>query len=303
MFTPPRPVRAFKTLQAINDALESDQGALFRKYLGEEMAQAKDPFREASFSFRTHLGASIVGRDCARALWYSFRWASSVRHQGRILRLFNRGHLEEPRFVALLRMIGCKVWSKDDLGNQFKVIAHNNHFGGSLDGVGVGIPDNPGNPMLLEFKTHNDKNFAKLQANGVRSAKYEHFVQTQCYMGGYQLTQALYLATNKNDDDLYGEIINFDKEIFEASMDRAGKIIFADVPPPKINESPGWYTCKVCDFRVICHQNGMPERNCRTCVHVKPGDNGNWTCTRHNVSLTEASQLAGCPDYRWNPAI
>ena len=26
--------------------------------------------------FRDHLGASIIGKSCARALWYDFRWVT-----------------------------------------------------------------------------------------------------------------------------------------------------------------------------------------------------------------------------------
>ena len=36
--------------------------------------------------FRDHLGASIIGKSCARALWYDFRWITPARHSGRLLR-------------------------------------------------------------------------------------------------------------------------------------------------------------------------------------------------------------------------
>jgi hypothetical protein len=220
-----------------------------------------------------------------------------------MIRLFNRGHLEEPRFIALLKMIGCQVWNKDDQGKQFKISDHGGHFGGSIDGVGVGIPDEPETPMLLEFKTHSDKNFGKVSNEGVRSAKFEHFVQMISYMGGYQLTKGLYLAVNKDNDDLYGEIVGFDQEQYNRFNDRALRIITSEDPPAKINESPGWYTCKFCDFRGVCHNNAEASRNCRTCIHSTLGDNGTWICTRHNVSLSEQAQLAGCPDYRWRPKL
>ena len=40
--------------------------------------------------FREHLGASLIGKSCERALWYDFRWATRSRHDGRILRLHGR---------------------------------------------------------------------------------------------------------------------------------------------------------------------------------------------------------------------
>jgi hypothetical protein len=44
-----------------------------------------------------------------RELWYSFRWATNTQHDGRILRLFNRGHKEEFAFVENLQQIGIEV--------------------------------------------------------------------------------------------------------------------------------------------------------------------------------------------------
>lgn len=58
---------------------------------------------------RGHLGGSLIGRKCERELWYSFRWATKPEHNGRSLRLFDRGHREEYRFVNFLEDIGCEV--------------------------------------------------------------------------------------------------------------------------------------------------------------------------------------------------
>lgn len=46
--------------------------------------------------FRDHLGASLIGKSCARALWYDFRWATPARHTGRILRLFEPASWKRP---------------------------------------------------------------------------------------------------------------------------------------------------------------------------------------------------------------
>lgn len=62
---------------------------------------------------RTHLGASLIGRDCKRYLWYVFRWCKHVKHDGRKQRLFNRGHREEARFIEWLEGIGFKIWFED----------------------------------------------------------------------------------------------------------------------------------------------------------------------------------------------
>ena len=47
--------------------------------------------------FREHLGASLIGKSCERALWFDFRWATVSRHEGRILRLFETGQRQGRR--------------------------------------------------------------------------------------------------------------------------------------------------------------------------------------------------------------
>lgn len=58
---------------------------------------------------RTHLGASLIGRECSRYLWYVFRWVKAAKFDGRMQRLFQRGHREEAQFIAMLEGIGATV--------------------------------------------------------------------------------------------------------------------------------------------------------------------------------------------------
>ena len=130
--------------------------------------------REAIFSayeadtrdgFRTHLGASLIGKECERALWYDFRWATKAKFPGRVLRLFETGNREEDRLVGNLRRTGATVLELDpETGRQFRVQAHGGHFGGSLDGVAINLLEAPKTWHVLEFKTHSNKSFNDLAA-------------------------------------------------------------------------------------------------------------------------------------------
>jgi len=296
---------ATKTLQKINDILIKDQGASFRGFLEKLMPHAGDAYSTDETPFRKHLGASLIGRKCSRELWYSFRWARLVRHEGRMVRLFNRGHLEEPRFVAMLLAIGCQVWQFDQNNKQWRISDVFGHFGGSLDGVALNIPDIPNEPCLTEFKTHSDKSFSNLVKAGVKIAKPEHYVQMQIYMRKMKLNYALYLAVNKNNDDIYGEIINVEIEIGDRYLDRAKFIILEQKVPEKISNNPSWYECAFCDYKPICHGKDVPATNCRTCafstVHISGG--GSWFCTKNSEFLTPEQQLNGCPQYKLNQEI
>lgn len=288
---------AVKTLHAINQMLEADQGATYRGWLGKVMPHIGDAYSTKADPFRPHLGASGLGDECARKVWYGFRWATRPHFEGRMLRLFNRGHLEEGRFIALLLAIGVTVYQQDENGKQFRISFAEGHAGGSGDGVAVGIPDLPsGTAALLEFKTHSEKSFASLQKEGVRSAKFEHYVQMNLYMRKMGLAVALYAAVNKNTDEIYMELIALDVEIADRFLERGEKIVWLESPPPKLNESPGYFKCRMCDHRPLCHLNGNPDHNCRTCAYSEPRPGKVWFC-RNPVAPTELTvneQFKGC---------
>ncbi len=263
--------------------------------------------------FRAHLGASVIGKPCARALWYDFHWTLAQKHEAKLLRLFKRGQDEEARFVGYLRDAGMTIWEKDENGKQFRVGDCEGHFGGSLDGVGRGCPDLPADePFLLEFKTHGEKSFKKLTEDGLLSSKWAHYVQMQIYMGKMGFSHGLYCAVNKNTDELYFELVAFNDAEYQRGLKRAQTIIFSVRPPERLSESPSYMECKFCHLHDLCHFGGVtPERNCRTCRFSKVGGDGLWVCGHPTLGkarpdkgwLDEAAQRAGCDHYQPNPLL
>lgn len=292
-------ILAEKTKALIEQCQEADQLASFRLFLKKVLPHINDAYEGIQKNpFRKHLGASVIGKSCERATWYSFRWFKKPAFSGRMLRLFNRGHLEEGRFISSLLSIGITIYQQDENGKQYRISDAGGHFGGSGDGVAIGIPDLPaGLPCLLEFKTHSDKYFKELEKKGVKEAKFEHYVQMNVYLKKMGLTVALYGAVNKDTDEYYFEIIYLDELIADMYINKAKKLVFMQTPPKKINPSPGWYECKFCDYNRICHFNIEGEKNCRTCYYSRPEQDGSWTCNEPNRlgnPLTEDEQLAGC---------
>ena len=245
---------------------------------------------------RPHLGASIIGRKCERELWYTFHWCTDKMHGGRLLRLFRRGQNEEEIFVSDLESIGCEVYDVDPMtGEQFRISDCNGHFGGSLDGLGKGIPEAPDKPHVLEFKTHGDKSFKKLVKEGVEKSKPEHLAQMQIYMYKKNIDRALYMAVNKNDDSLYVERFKLKKKVAKELIEKASRIIASDKPPAGISKDPSWFECKFCDHSDVCHTETLPAVNCRTCVYAEPVEDAKWTCHKWNKIIPgHEEQLAGC---------
>lgn len=275
-------MKAEKTLAAINAKLEQNQEKKHRK----------------------HLGASVLGNKCSRQIYYSFRWFFKELFEGQMLRLFDRGHLEENRFMGWLEMIGCKTWPTDpSTGKQWRISFGDGHGGGSCDGVAIGSPDLPSNtPFLCEFKTHNRKSFESLQKEGLCQSKPEHFAQTQIYTVKLGLPVGIYWAVNKDDDNLHPEIIQPNPQFVATLIDKGERIIWTRKPPAKIAKSPGhWYCKNFCRFTDICHNGTMPEKNCRTCQFSAPVAGGEWFCERYSCKLTFENQTSGCAD--WVPIL
>jgi len=314
---------AYKTLAAVEAAFQADQGARYRGILRELMPLAEDAYNDKEEDFRNHLGASLIGSECDREIWYSWHWAIKPRFTGQELRLFNRGHLEEPRMLALMKMLGIEIWFQDANGKQFRIHGYRGHYGGGMDGVVRGIPELPNIAILGEFKTHNLKSFTALAGapktwrlhledptknpflgQGVKTSKWSHYVQMQEYMAYNNLTHALYCAVCKDTDDVYMEVVEYDGFAHRRTEARVISIVDSPKPPVKINDSPAYFYCKhMCDYVGVCHKKEVPERNCRTCVHVSVADGGKWVCERFNEELSPLEQRAGCDFYLLLPSF
>lgn len=299
-------IRATQLENAIEAAIAADQGASYRGFLGQVIMDSPDAFRNEPESFRSHMGASLMGGKCGRAIWYSFRWATKSNFPGRVMRLFNRGHLEEPRFIAALMCIGVTLFQVDSNGKQYRISGSAGHYGGSGDGVGVNVPGLPATTYALtEFKTHNEASFKKLVSEGVRSSKFEHFVQCQQYMRKMGLPVSLYMAVNKNNDEIYAEFVELDVEMADTYIERADKIIWMQRAPTRLGNppSPGNYDCKWCDHKPVCFLKAKPAVNCRTCVNAQPMDTGDavWRCNLYNADIPKPVQLQGCESWTQHP--
>lgn len=293
--------------------------------------------------FRDHLGGSMIGEKCERKLVYSFRWAKAPAFSGRILRLFNRGHLEEFRFVSYLRRVGAQVEefserlmyhpesdsyftepydqpeptdvTADDVSDdpkhvdrataqgitrkQWRILDVDGHFGGSLDGKAYGVPGMPDleEKILTEFKTHNTKSFVELSNKGVAEAKPIHYVQMQIYMHKTGIKRALYMAVNKNDDDLYCEWVEYDPAMGPPLLEKAARVIHAKKLPKRIGSNASWFDCKWCDYKTVCHFNEPMLRHCRSCAHSTPVAEGKWRCDLWQSIIPVDSIPLGCDSY------
>lgn len=298
---------AEKTLKAISDALNADKCGQFRKNLQVLLPKMEDAYRGTESKFRSHQGASGIGVDCPRQVQLRWKWVAQASFDERMLRLFNRGHLEEARFLAMLMCIpNVQLWYETDEGGQFKFSDFGGHYGSALDGIMVNCPDlEPGVPCYTEFKTAGSKAFAKIKANGCQAEKHEHYVQMNQCMEYYQLPYSLYMVVNKDTDELYAEIIAYDADNAATYKQRAEQVIFTTEALTRISNQVTFWKCKFCDVKSVCHGNKAPEINCRTCIHWSAKREGGYSCNRgHNEIVSDKTAcFDGCGDHVYDPTL
>lgn len=272
------------------------------RYTSEAMLKAVDTQIENANTegYRSHLGASVVGNECLRYLFYHFRWMHKETYDARMLRLFAVGHGLEVRVRHWLKTIGFQfIDGLDETNNQLKFSDLNGHFGGSVDGVFIAPDWGITEPTGLECKTSGTGSpFNNLGKRGMRETKTQHFIQNSVYGKGLNFKNILYVCENKNDSDWYFELIPLDLEVAQDAYKKAHFVIFdAKEPPKKINEKRNFYLCGMCSMQGICHDGISTDVNCRSCRNARPVENAGWFCDHWQQLIPPDAILAACPQH------
>ncbi len=243
------------------------------------------------------LGSSFIGTECIRQIWLEWRGFSRESFSGRMLRLFDTGHQQEARIVADLRRAGFAVWDKRDDGKQFEFTDETGHFVTKMDGVIKGVPEAEKTAHALEIKSHNKDSFAALLKKSVEYSKPEHYAQVQITMSLSKLPRTLYVAVNKDNEQLYVERVKEDKPYQEKLKTKIIKLTEARMRPAGISDDASSFGCKFCGMKEVCTRKVEPLRHCRTCRMCSPGAEGKWVCELNNYTLSIDQQRLGCEHY------
>lgn len=246
--------------------------------------------------YRTHLGASVIGRECLRYLFYHFRWMHRETYSGRELRLFQVGHNLEPRVRYWLTQIGFQfIDGYDERHTQLQFRAIKGHFGGSVDGVFIAPMWGITTPTLLECKTSGTGAGFNNLDKGLAEGKPDHYIQDSVYGKGLNINQCLYISENKNDSDWKFILTKLDDKIADEAWRKAEFIILeCQEPPKKISQKRNFFLCNMCKMQGICHDNLPTDINCRSCRNAQPIDEGQWFCRHWNSIIPPDAILKAC---------
>ncbi len=216
---------------------------------------------------RTYLGASRLGVACDRALQFEFAGAPADpgrNFDGRVLRIFEIGHVLEDLAIRWLRLAGFDLHTRTRSGGQFGFSVCAGQIQGHVDGIIMGAPHDLdlSFPMLWECKTMNAQNWRDCVKRGVSVAKPVYAAQMAIYQAymestveGISRNPALFTAINKDTQELWFELIPFDAALAQRASDRAVKIITATEHGellPRSFSDQAHFECRICAWQDRC---------------------------------------------------
>ncbi len=212
---------------------------------------------------RDYLGASRLGVSCARALQYEFAKAPvdpGRDADGRLLRIFRRGHVMEDCMVDWLRAAGFDLRTRKANGDQFGFSAAGGRLQGHIDGVIVGGPEGFTYPALWENKCLGSKSWRDLEKSGLAVAKPVYAAQVAIYQAYLELHEqpAIFTAVNADTMEIYAELVPFDAALAQRMSDRALTVISATEAGellPRAFHDPTHFECRMCAWQDRCWRN------------------------------------------------
>lgn len=215
----------------------------------------------ASEPQRDYLGASGIGEECSRKIWYGYK-GHKQHFDAKTLRRFEDGHNSEERVLKWLRMVpGIELHTHDENGNQYGFSALDGKFKGHYDGVIRGIPQSPRTWHILEVKCVAESSFkqlAKLKELSEKAAlqqwEMRYYAQAMTYCYQEKISRHLLICVTPGARDIMTVRTNADNDFAKAMEAKAKRIIDATDPPERIG-GKDYFKCKMCGFRDICHGN------------------------------------------------
>ena len=213
---------------------------------------------------RQYLGASRLGLACERALQYEYAKAP-IDHgrdpKGRMLRIFERGHVMEDCMVAWLRAAGFDLRTRKTLpdgdSEQIGFSVADGRLQGHIDGVIVGGPEGFAYPALWECKCLGNKSWSDLEKKGLAASKPIYAAQVAIYQAYLELHEhpAIFTALNADSMEIYSEAVPFDAALAQRMSDRAVKVITATEAGellPRAFCDPTHFECRMCAWQERC---------------------------------------------------
>lgn len=196
---------------------------------------------------RDYIGASGIGAECLRQIWYEFKGFEAEEVPTKTRRTWAIGKHLEGLILDWISDTGIEIqrtWP--DLEAEGMP-----YFKGHLDSVWI----KKGKAFaIIEIKTAKDASFNIFVKKGLSAWNPQYYAQIQSYMGMSGIHTAYILVLNKDNSEIFDELVEFDEIFYKQLCRKAFLIANTDSIPSRINNSPLWFQCKMCKFNKICHK-------------------------------------------------
>lgn len=210
---------------------------------------------------RNYLGGSRVGVECDRQLQFELFNAPKdpgKDFDGRILRIFERGHWVESAMVRWMRLAGVTIETHKPNGEQFGFSEYGGLFRGHCDGIITDGPEAFGPfSRLWECKGLKTSKWAEVVKNGLKATFPIYYAQVQIYMDRFalQTNPALFTAVNSDTMEIYWESVTFAPMALEQLDAKAKRVLQACLAGellPRVRQDPNYFSCKWCSWNKRC---------------------------------------------------
>ncbi len=219
---------------------------------------------------RTYLGASAIGEDCYRLIWYNTNGLHPDYYpSAQIVRRFQMGHLMEEVTAKLFKGAGYNLLTTNEWSTQFGFEDLDGKIQGHLDGIFFSSNESilqHNIPIFWEHKIMKDdakyKKWQKLKENGVQKSHPNYYSQIQFNMGymramhdGFSnIRQTILTAFNTNTSEYHHELVEFDSNYAQGLVNKAYIIATTTNVEalPRISKDREFYKCKYCAYRDTC---------------------------------------------------
>ncbi len=212
----------------------------------DEAIITKIPKEECSY-----IGASSIGEDCLRKLWYRFNNIPGAEFTAKQLRIFDIGKKLEEMVKDYMELAGFKL-IRPNKENNFLFCQDETYpiFQGHSDAL---LHINDTNISVLEIKTANHNEYKKFVDLGVKAWEQTYYYQMIAYMGMFKLKNAVIIVINKDDSSWSAEWVEYDDIVYCELKTKASLISTMEKEPSRINDNPCYWVCQMCKYKITCH--------------------------------------------------
>lgn len=214
---------------------------------------------------RKYIGASEIGDSCNKKIQNNFIGIPREEFSGRLLKIFQTGHLFEYMAHTWLTDIGFEIITEFPNKERIGFSLADGRLQGHVDGIITSGPKTLelNYPIVWECKTWKEQRFKSVEKNGALKTEPKYAYQIALYQAylepffpGVCINPALLTSINKNTSETIHELIPFDKKKAQEASDRAVHIIKAtedNLELPKISLDKNNWHCKMCEYNNYCH--------------------------------------------------